>query len=94
MEEVIGVPGDTIELDRGQVIINGEPLDEPCVVNKDRLSISPVKMPEGSNFALRDNRPPSSDSRSWGFVHEEHIIGRAWLSYWPVDRFEFHHSLW
>ncbi len=94
MKRVIGVPGDTIELDRGQVIRNGEPLDEPYVVNSDMRSASPVKVPEDSYFVLGDNRPASSDSRSWGFVHEEYIIGRAWLSYWPWDRVEFHHSLW
>ena len=94
MKRVIGVPGDSIEVNRGQVIRNGMPLAEPYVVNEDKLTISPVKVPEGSYFVLGDNRPASSDSRSWGFVHEEHIIGRAWLSYWPWDRFEFHHSLW
>ena len=94
MKRVIGVPGDTIELDRGQVIRNGEPLDEPYVVNSDMRSASPVKVPADSYFVLGDNRPASSDSRSWGFVHKEHIIGRAWLSYWPWDRVEFHHSLW
>ena len=94
MKRVIGVPGDTIELDREQVIRNGKPLVEPYVVNSDMRSAWPVKVPEDSYFVLGDNRPASSDSRSWGFVHEEHIIGRAWLSYWPWDRVEFHHSLW
>ena len=94
MKRVIGVSGDTIELDGGRVIRNGEPLEEPYVVNSDMQSTLPVKVPEDSYFVLGDNRPASSDSRSWGFVHQEHIIGRAWLSYWPRDRFEFHHSLW
>ena len=94
MKRVIGVPGDTIELNRGRVIRNGEPLDEPYVVNSDRRSVSPVKVPEGSYYVLGDNRPVSSDSRSWGFVPQEHINGRAWISYWPWDRLERHHSLW
>ena len=88
------MPGDTIELDRGQVIRNGEPLDEPYIVNSDRRSIKPVKVPEGSYYVLGDNRPVSNDSRNWGFVPEEHIIGRAWFSYWPSDRIKFLHALW
>ena len=94
LKRVIGVPGDTIELDRGQVIRNGEPLDEPYIVNSDRRSIKPVKVPEGSYYVLGDNRPVSNDSRNWGFVPEEHIIGRAWFSYWPSDRIKFLHALW
>lgn len=94
MKRVIGVPGDTIAVESGQVIRNGEPLDEPYVVNRDRRSIAPVKIPEGSYFVLGDNRPGSIDSRDWGFVSEKDIIGRAWFSYWPSDRLEFLHALW
>ena len=93
LKRVIGMPGDTIELDRGRVIRNGEPLDESYVVNRGRRSIKPVKVPEGSYYMLGDNRPASSDSRNWGFVPGDHIIGRAWFSYWPSDRFEFLHAL-
>ncbi len=92
LKRVIGVPGDTIELDGGQIIRNGEPLDEPYVVNRGGRSIKPVKVPEDSYYVLGDNRPGSSDSRSWGFVPGDHIIGRAWFSYWPSDRFEFLHG--
>lgn len=94
MKRVIGVPGDTIEVDGGQVIRNGKPLNEPYVVNRDRRSIKPVKVPEGFYYVLGDNRPGSSDSRNWGFVPKEKIIGRAWFSYWPSNRFEFIHGLW
>ena len=93
LKRVIGLPGDTIEVDMGQVIRNGEPLDEPYVVNRDSRSIRSVKVPEGFYYVLGDNRPGSSDSRNWGFVPEEYIIGRAWFSYWPSDRIEFLNGL-
>ena len=94
MKRVIGVPGDTIKLERGRVFRNGEPLDEPYVVNSARRSLPTVSIPENSYYVLGDNRPVSSDSRNWGFVPEEYIIGRVWFIYWPSDRFEVFHSLW
>ena len=54
-----------------------------------RLKCRPVP-----NYVLGGNRRASTDSRAWGFIHEEDIIGRAWLSYWPSDRLEFIQPLW
>ena len=88
------MPGDSIELVSGQVIRNGQQLDETYVVNNDKRSMKLVKVPEGSFFVLGDNRPGSTDSRDWGFVPEESIIGRAWFVYWPSDRLQFLHALW
>ena len=93
LKRVIGLPGDTIEVNMGQVIRNGEPLNEPYVVNRDRRTVESVRVPEKSYYVLGDNRPGSSDSRNWGFVPEGYIIGRAWFSYWPSDRVEFLHGL-
>ena len=94
VKRVIGLPGDYIEIDRGQVIRNGEPLDEPYVVHADTRSFKRVRVPTDSIYVLGDNRLVSSDSRHWGFVSDELIIGRAWLSYWPSDRIQFLHQLW
>ena len=94
VKRVIGLPGDIIEIEQGQVIRNGETLDEAYVVNGDRRSVDAVEVPPGSYYVLGDNRRASTDSRSWGFVREEDIIGRAWLSYWPSDKFEFLQPLW
>ena len=94
LKRVIGVPGDVIELEKGQVVRNGEPLYEPYIVNNDSRNIGPVKVPEGSYYVLGDNRIDSNDSRHWGFVREQHVVGRAWFSYWPSDRLEFLHPLW
>ena len=94
VKRVIGLPGDVIEIEDGQVIRNGERLEEPYVVHSDTRSFAPVVVSDGSYYALGDNRLVSSDSRDWGPAPEEHIIGRAWLSYWPLDRIEFLSGLW
>ena len=86
VKRVIGLPGDTIEIQSGQVIRNGEVLDEPYVVNRDRRTVDPLVVPENSYYVLGDNRRSSSDSRDWGFLSNEHVVGRAWVSYWPTDR--------
>ena len=94
VKRVIGLPGDVIEIDTGQVIRNGGRLDEPYIVHSDARSFGPVRVPEGSYYVLGDNRLVSSDSRNWGFVSDEYVIGRAWVSYWPSDRIEFLHTPW
>ena len=86
VKRVIGIPGDRIEIQAGQVIRNGEPIEEPYVVNKDRRTYDPVEVPENSYYVLGDNRRSSSDSRDWGFLSDEHVVGRGWVSYWPADR--------
>lgn len=86
VKRVIGLPGDTIEIQDGQVIRNGQPIDEPYVVNPDRRGIDPLVVPENSYYVLGDNRASSSDSRDWGFLSDEHVVGRAWISYWPTDK--------
>ncbi len=83
---MIGVPGDVVEIRRGQVFVNGEALDEPYVTHPDRGSLPPRTIPASSFFVLGDNRRASNDSRDWGPVPAENIIGRAWVSYWPLDR--------
>ena len=86
VKRVIGVPGDVLEIRNGQVIRNGEPVDEPYVTNHSSRSQKEIEITEGHYYVLGDNRRGSNDSRDWGLVPEEDIIGRAWLRYWPPDR--------
>ena len=86
IKRVIGVPGDTIEIKSGQVIRNGVVVDEPYVTLRDGTSMAPVVVPPDAYFVLGDNRRASNDSRDWGAVPAENIIGRAWLGFWPLDR--------
>ena len=87
VKRVIGMPGDTVETRDGVVHINGEPLDEPYVANIQRQRTVPVTVGDHEYYVLGDNRPQSDDSRNWGMVPEENIIGQAWLSYWPPGQF-------
>ena len=86
VKRVIGVPGDTIEIQRGKVLVNGVALNEPYVTHTDRNDMTETRVPPKSYFVLGDNRRASNDSRDWGPVPAENIIGRAWVSFWPLNR--------
>ena len=86
VKRVIGVPGDVVEIERGTVILNGEELDEPYLERNDRSNMDAQTVPPDSYFVLGDNRRASNDSRDWGFVPSEQIVGRAWFGYWPFDQ--------
>ena len=86
VKRVIGLPGDTVEIRKGEVYVAGEKLDEPYITDRQRRSMASVEVPEGSYFVLGDNRRFSNDSRDWGPVPADQLVGRAWLSYWPMDR--------
>ena len=83
VKRIIGVPGDTIEIERGQVFRNGVAIEEPYVTKPDRRSADAVDVPEGSYYVLGDNRSVSTDSREWGMVPAENVVGRMWFRYWP-----------
>ena len=88
VKRVVGLPGDTVEIQRGQVIVNGAPLSEPYITHHSNGSHPKTTVPRGSYFVLGDNRRASNDSRDWGPVSESRIIGRAWVSFWPLDRWQ------
>lgn len=83
IKRVIGLPGDRVEIRSGQVIINGDPLDEPYITRPTYGDYGPVDVPPLHIFVLGDNRGFSNDSRAFGALPLDSIIGRAWISYWP-----------
>ena len=85
VKRIIGVPGDTIEIERGQVFRNGVAIEEPYVFKPDRRSADAVGVPEDSYYVLGDNRSVSTDSREWGMVPLENVVGRMWFRYWPIN---------
>lgn len=91
IKRIIGLPGDTVEARDNHVYINGQQLNEPYLEGEltwcrgEGQSCAPVTVPEGSVFVMGDNRDNSQDSRSFGPVPIDNIIGKAWLLYWPLD---------
>ncbi|HBV98602.1 MAG: signal peptidase [Peptococcaceae bacterium BICA1-7] len=85
IKRVIGLPGDTLSIKKGIVYINGEALSEPYEAEKPFADFKPYKVPEKSYFVMGDNRNDSYDSRFWGPVPEDQIIGKALVRYFPVD---------
>lgn len=87
IKRVIGLPGDTLSIEAGVVYINGVMLEEPYVFNPDRRTVQSQVIPEGSYFVMGDNRGNSNDSRNFGTVTLDQLVGRAWVRYWPLSDF-------
>ncbi len=87
IKRVIGLPGEVVEIKLNQVYVNGEPLEEGYLVQPTVGNMPPQLVPEGHVLVLGDNRRASNDSRFFGTVPYEDIIGRAWLRYWPPEEF-------
>jgi signal peptidase I len=102
IKRVIGLPGDKVSLENGRVFVTPPggspvPLSEPYVVKIDGGKTAPTTprdpqgtaewtVPEGEYFVMGDNRPESQDSRFFGPIQRDSIVGRAWLRYFPLDR--------
>jgi len=94
IKRVIGLPGETVSIRRGNVTIlteNGEKLAlaEPYIVNEDATYTKDVSLLPGEYFVMGDNRPNSSDSRIWGPLPKEDIIGRVDLRLLPINESGF-----
>jgi len=85
IKRIIALPGETVEIKSGQVFVDGQSLDEPYLSQPTRGHYGPLLVPPMRVFVLGDNRGASNDSRSFGAIPMENIVGRAWLSYWPVQ---------
>lgn len=93
IKRLVGLPGETIEIKGGSIYINGQPATEPIFnqiyyYNRGDFSAEGQKItvPQNSYFVLGDNSTSSKDSRFWGFVPKENLLGQALIIYWPLNR--------
>jgi signal peptidase I len=85
IKRVMALPGETIEVRNGEVFINGEKVQESWAIRQGGGSYGPKTIPPLHVFVMGDNRGASNDSRNFGPVHIDHIVGQAWFSYWPRE---------
>jgi signal peptidase I len=92
IKRVIALPGETVQIKDGVVLINGAPLDEAYLHGNvttcrydDACNNGSIVVPQGTVFVMGDNRGNSSDSREWDALPLDRVIGKAWISYWPRD---------
>ena len=89
IKRVMAVGGDTIEGRDGKVYVNDEPVDEPYLMEGQQTSpFGPSEIPEGKIFVMGDNRNNSDDSRNFGPIDADAIVGHAFLLIWPPNDFD------
>jgi len=93
IKRVVGLPDDELELRRGRLYVNGRTLEEPYVERDPcepalpkTCSFGPVTVPRDHYFMMGDNRTNSLDSRFFGPVPEDDVLGKALVRFWPPDR--------
>jgi signal peptidase I len=88
IKRVIGMAGDRIRIDGGEVYVNDVPLDEDYVppAYADARSYKEIAVPDHCYFVLGDHRSMSQDSRDFGPVNQGYIYGKAAFGYWPMDK--------
>jgi signal peptidase I len=88
IKRIIGLPGDTVEIRDGILYVNGVAIQEPYPIRPMHAFPSgPTTVEPGHLYVLGDNRPASSDTRDWGLLDQELVIGKAWLAIFPLEQF-------
>ncbi|MEA3354921.1 MAG: signal peptidase I [Patescibacteria group bacterium] len=94
IKRIVALPGDRVMLKGGEVYVNAQLFDESGYLDADIFTRpgsymregTTVTVPQNSYLVFGDNRSGSSDSREWGIVPKENIVGKAWIKYWPLNK--------
>ena len=87
VKRIVAMPGEVVEIRSGVVYVNGQPIAEPFPHDTSPIEMAPMTLGPLAYFVLGDNRSNSNDSRAFGPVTLDQILGRVWLRYWPLDEF-------
>ncbi len=88
VKRVIGLPGEKISVEGGDVFINGVLLNEPYLTSRDRSSENERTLGDNEYYVMGDNRNGSNDSRNWGPVSGDLVLGKVWFVYWPFSKLQ------
>ncbi len=94
IKRLVAKPGERLKIEDGYIYIDGERIDQHAAIkqiyyyNRGEFGNSPegTRVPEDNYFVLGDNSAFSQDSRYWGFVPRKHVLGKALVIYWPINR--------
>ena len=86
-KRVIATEGEVVEIVDNRVLVDGVPIDEPYLPDGVRMNdMDPVEVPAGQLWVMGDNRNHSSDSRVFGTIPADEVVGKAFVIMWPLDR--------
>jgi signal peptidase I len=86
IKRIVGLPGETVEISGGKVVVDGRPLAEPYLSVAPTYIMAPLTLGPDEFFLLGDNRNASHDSHVWGPAGRDRLVGRVALRYWPPSR--------
>jgi len=94
IKRLVGLPGETIQISNGTILVNNKPVEENSVLRKQHYynrgdfgtEGQSITIPNDAYYALGDNSASSRDSRYWGFMPKKYLLGKAFLIYWPPNR--------